>query len=79
MKRYSDLIAEFAEKYAKKVASDTGIESDEIYAENRALNVLNSPIIKALVQEVARLSAENVANGCELNPDWWQEFTKEKE
>ena len=87
MKSYPDLVAEFAEKYG---SMSSQFRSDQLHNEHLFLEIFELPEAKALVQEVARLSAENaiivsepltetIEYSHEFNQDWWQEFTKEKE
>jgi uncharacterized protein YpmB len=81
MKNYPDLVAEFAEKQGIYFRPELRAEGIRVTKE-----ILLAPETKALVQEVARLSAENATYKLVdfeiipiLNQDWWQEFTKEKE
>jgi hypothetical protein len=80
---YNDLVAEFAEKYSYDF--DDNVYDEESYQDFK--EIFDSAIGKALVQEVAREAVENcnykkgifAQEDAVFDPNWWQEFTKEKE
>jgi hypothetical protein len=93
MKRYPDLVAEFAEKCHQELCKHQSVQCCKISGDycHDFQTAFESDIGKALVQEVAR---EAVANAIvELkhidllsvkvlvshDDTWWKEFTKQKE
>ena len=87
MKNYTDLVAEFAEKYAVNTPENilgqrNGKHRAELiqFAVSEFCDVMQSPEAKALVQEVARLAQTQMFKSDHQTFEfWWQEFTKEKE